>query len=358
MHHKITARFWEGLETGEFKPWTTPEISALVEEMLGSSPLRELTTRDREVISIEMHFLLSSNLNRNVHHQLASDPVYFFPTAKEIPPGTDIFVSFPDKALFFVPPASNCYERNKKEFDTITAILAKAGKEPLSRLEKKNILSDPTIWLNARLNTVGIDNLLVGYGMRPLTSYGINAEQFMDTVKRVQNATGKDKINLLDVGGANGLALQNARKLTDIVITHNLTPTMEPAMFSTDFLYVCPAERMPESFREQMDLILSNYAFCYFPGQDLALENILQALSVGGEANIEVSFGKQGVLVDNFVPRMAEQYKRMKHLHDLGYITIKVDSDYNPHPLDFPVSQNNFYPPAQLYIRKNKSLTE
>ena len=358
MHNKITARFWEGIDAGKFNPWTTQEISTLVEEMLGSSPLQELTTRDREVISIEMHHILSSNLNRNLYHLLASDPVYFFSTAKEIPPETDIFAPFPDKASFFVPRSSNSYEINKKEFDTITAILAKAGKEHLSRPEKKKMLSDPAVWLNARLNTVRIDCPLVGYGMRPLTSYGINTEQFMDTVKRVQNATGKDKINLLDVGGANGLALQDARKLTNIVITHNLTPTLEPAMFSTDFLYVCPAERMPESFREQMDLILSNYAFCYFPGQDLALENILQALSVGGEANIEVSFGKQRVFVDNFAPRMAEQYKRMKHLHDLGYITLKVESDCNPHPLDFPVSQNNFYPPAQLYIRKNKSLPE
>ena len=129
-------------------------------------------------------------------------------------------------------------------------------------------------------------------------------------------------------------------------------------MYPSDFVYLCPAERMPASLRENMDLILSNYAFCYFPGQNLALENILQALSVGGEADIDVLFGKQNAFVDDFTLRMADQYRRMKQLHDQGYINLKVDSDWDPHPLDFPVSRNNFYPPARVHIRKKRSLIE
>ncbi len=338
MHTKIAARFLEGLETGKFKPWTTPEISVLVEEMLGFSPLQELTAIDREVISTVMHRQNSRYLNRDIYHQLASDQVYFFPTGKEIPPGTDIINFCSDEALFFVPPLPNSgyYEGLKKKFDNITAILAKAGEA-----------------------TVGYhSSSLVGYGMRSLPEYGITPEHFLNIVKRIQNATGKNKINLLDVGGANGVALHDARQLTDAIITHNLTPTIEPAMFSTDFLYVCPAERMPASLRESMDFILSNYAFCYFPGQNLALENILQALSVGGEATIDVSFGKQEMFVNHFAARMAEQYMRMKQLHDQGYINLTVDSAYNPHPLDFPVLENNFYPPARVHLRKNKSLYE
>ena len=34
MYTGIAARFWEGIETGKFNPWTTPEVDALVEEML------------------------------------------------------------------------------------------------------------------------------------------------------------------------------------------------------------------------------------------------------------------------------------------------------------------------------------
>ncbi|GEM_PF-5294402 len=354
MYEKIKARFFEGIEKEAFQPWTEEETQIFLEEdIFGFEPLKELNQRDKEVIYSSTKQLLGWYLNREIYHELTSREVYFFATSQELPENVAKELRLPDFPFFFVSP----YDPGRKEqFNKIVKSLTKAGIESLSIMKKKNLLSDPESWFAGYKSIGWTSDCLVGYGMRHLHEYGITDEHFLETIKRIQDATRKEKVNVFDVGGANGLALYDAKKLTDTIITHNLSPSVEPVMFPTDYLYTCPAERMPISLKENMDLILSNMAFVYMAGQHLALENILQSLSVGGEAHLSIEWGKQNEFVDSSSQRMAQQYRRMQELHEKGYIELEVKSSYKPHPLDFPAGEGKFYPPARVRIRKKKSL--
>lgn len=119
----------------------------------------------------------------------------------------------------------------------------------------------------------------------------------------------------------NPLTKEETKKIAGYVETHNLTIDVEPAMYPTDHVYLCPAERMPTALKGGMDLIVSHMAFRYFQAPDLALENCLQALSIGGEAMLSVDTDIDHQFIFNLSPRikeyagrLADKYARLKSL--------------------------------------------
>ena len=150
------------------------------------------------------------------------------------------------------------------------------------------------------------------------------------------------------------MALNDAKELSDDVETHDITIDVEPAMYPIDYLHLCPAERMPAEFREDMDLIVSNVAFRYFSAPDLALENCLQALSVGGETRLSVGADSSHFPVKEYAGRLADEYDRLKRLRDQGYIKLDIQGrvlDYKPEK-----RTEKCYPFRFVCMRKLKSL--
>ncbi|MBI2102376.1 class I SAM-dependent methyltransferase [Candidatus Woesearchaeota archaeon] len=367
MYKELRERFREGLRAGTYRFWSQEEIADVVErEMFFFEPLQELEEEDRTIIFGEICKHVSSESFNSPHYaELASEGVYVFgaheTTLRECgldPPklGNRYEILVPAGREYFL--REDYYLQSRRGYQQLEEALQQCGRRPLSVEEKEKLFFDPKFMDSARLVGTWGSTGTHGFGMRTLKEYGFTDEQFLEMVGRIQRSMGKKIINVLDVGGANGVALRDMRTLSDAIVTHNLTPTVEPAMYPVDFLHTCTAERMPASLRESMDLVFSNYAFCYFPGQNLALENILQVLSVGGEADLNLNWGKQDVFVPNFSQRMADQYRRLKKLHDQRYIELEVKGNERfPHPLSFPVDKGGrFYPPAHLKMRKLKSL--
>jgi SAM-dependent methyltransferase len=189
------------------------------------------------------------------------------------------------------------------------------SKMHLTNEEKISLLSNQDIWYSAKYKERSAESALTSGGMRSLEEYGFKNDEFLETIANIQRNTGKTRLNLLDVGGAGGIMLNDAKKLDSSIITCNMTLDVQPVTFDFDKLYLCPAERFPNELRENMDLILSNMAFCYMPGQACALENCLQALSVGGEAYLSVDWGKQHSFIKNSANKLFKQYKRFQELN-------------------------------------------
>ena len=200
--------------------------------------------------------------------------------------------------------------------------------------------------------------------MRHIESYGLE-NPLQEITARIRQRTGRKIVNVLDVGGAAGIALKDVKKQDPQVSTWNMTMDMEPVTYDTDKTYLCIAERFPAELRESADLIISNYSFCYFPCQARALENCLQSLSIGGEAHLNISFGKQDIFVKNSANRMRQEYDRLASLKDSGKIELEVNGwEGEKHALVYQPSnyreseqeREHFYPPAFVRIRKLKSL--
>lgn len=116
-----------------------------------------------------------------------------------------------------------------------------------------------------------------------------------------------------------------------------------------------------ESSRENMDLILSNYAFCYFANPAAVLENCLQSLSIGGEAHLSVSPTKQRFFVPNFAQKLRDQYDRLQRLSDDGFIELYVKSGrYGEHALKYEPEPDNqtYFPSAWVEMKKLRSLED
>lgn len=105
----------------------------------------------------------------------------------------------------------------------------------------------------------------------------------------VRKRTAKEVLSVLDVGGNMGLALHQAKGVDPKLETTNMTIVAMPVTYPVDHLDVRPAEIFPAEYQNKFDIIISNFAFTYFLYPDIALENCIKALSIGGEARLAVS---------------------------------------------------------------------
>ncbi|MCR4327663.1 MAG: class I SAM-dependent methyltransferase [Nanoarchaeota archaeon] len=342
---KLMSHFWDGLKTGKFIPKTDEEIRKIINENhFGGEAIIELSDEDRIVIENEIFNHLKYRISKNLDlRKLCEQEVVYAPN--DIRCG-----GFP----CFITPDST-FDKAKEYFKK-----EKLKGNLLTKNEKIELFSNPDIWLNGRLYSGNSNSPMGSWGMRHLEAYGFQVNEFGGVIKRVKGNTGKNLLNVLDIGGAMGVALKDIKDFfPKDVITNNMTVDVEPVTYEFDNLYLCPGERFPKSLEENMDIILSNMAFTYMSGQNLALENCLRSLSVGGEALLSVGIGKQDSFVQDFSNRMRNQYDRMIDLENKGFIELKVKSGtWVGHALTYkPESEsNNWFPPAWVEIRKLKSL--
>ena len=192
------------------------------------------------------------------------------------------------------------------------------------------------------------------WGNRPLFGAGdryFSKEYAHTLLAKVREQTRKIKINVLDIGGGVGLAMTQLKELDTEVETTNLTLEDEPIKTPVDHNFVCAAERMPETFHEQFDLILSNISFRYHSLPHISLRNSVLALAVGGEARLNVACdrvpytpesqdyyarhapntrGENGKSHRVYGAEMmlAREYQRLKTLEARGYLRVTRGSSW------------------------------
>lgn len=332
--------FWEGLQAGKFTPRTDEQIREFIRKNhFSGKALVELASEDKAVIEESVFYYTSGLINRDLYEKLCTQNILYLPEG---------FEKY-NRPHFILEESEHFKKQNKK---------------PLTIQEKIELFTTPNVWYHSVLQGTNVLRPLLSWGMRHLWEYGFTDERFLENLSRIRKNTGRDILNLLDVGGAMGVMLHDAGELDKNIITHNLTLDVLPTTYDVDKLYLSTAERFPIELKENMDLIVSNMAFLYMPGQALALENCLQSLSVGGEAHLSVDWGKQKVFVPNSAVKMRKQYDRMKKLSEDGFIELKVNSgNYGDHALGY-IPENNskhgadWFPPAYVEIRKLKSLVD
>ncbi|PIQ73862.1 hypothetical protein COV58_00235, partial [Candidatus Roizmanbacteria bacterium CG11_big_fil_rev_8_21_14_0_20_36_8] len=86
---------------------------------------------------------------------------------------------------------------------------------------------------------------------------------------------------------------------------------------------------MPLSWREKFDVIVSNYARCYFTHPNIALLNAVQALSVGGWAHIDFDVTNNPIASkhqnwDDLYERTWGVYFDLCKLRDEGFIEFDL----------------------------------
>ncbi|OGI60815.1 hypothetical protein A2641_02465 [Candidatus Nomurabacteria bacterium RIFCSPHIGHO2_01_FULL_37_25] len=142
----------------------------------------------------------------------------------------------------------------------------------------------------------------------------------------------------MDIGGSFGLALKQMKDLDPNIETFNMNINERPSIFG-DHVVRHPAEMMPAKFEEIMDLVESQQAFRYFLYTDIALRNVIKALTVGGVAKIAFttyplfSYSSFGVLDEDqdakrlvndneLKTRQKALWIELKTLIDKGFINI------------------------------------
>jgi hypothetical protein len=331
--------FWKGLATSKFVPKTEEEIrNYIAQNHFGGKALIELSDEDKEKIL--------PKLLRSITW-MAND---------------SRLAGLCEKRIQHYQQTFN--ERSQDYFVTKEAEKWEKGKKTLSKERKEKLLSNPNIWFQACYSEKNCTMPLTNWGMRHIEEYRLE-KPIREITERIKQRTGRDIVNVLDIGGAGGIALKDIKTGDPRVSTWNMTMDMEPVTHDVDRTYLCVAERFPAELRESADLIISNYSFVYFPCQALALENCLQSLSVGEEAHLSISFGKQSYFLKDSARRMRQEYDRLIGLRDSGKIDLRVDSwEGDKHALVYQPDNCNenehkrehFYPPTFVKITKLKSL--
>jgi SAM-dependent methyltransferase len=221
--------------------------------------------------------------------------------------------------------------------------MRQSGATPLSPSEKELLLTDPVFYTKARKYNKGLNINLKANGTRHLCdeqsvgyeidnkmrydTYGFTIADFTNMLRQVRVAQGKtqnDKLKGLDIGGSNGLGAHDAEQLDQNLDVTNITIDLEigvwPLRGGHRFLL---AERLPKDFSEQFDIIFSNLAFRYMRYRNIALENAIKSLKIGGILNIFFSSDyslKQGETKRQKEEDIDTQFQRMEFLQEQGVI--------------------------------------
>lgn len=412
--------FWDEIISGEFKSITDEDISEIINTVYLSQPtLTSLKEEELSKIKESLKNSLDHSIGRKLLQELAEKEIIFLPELSTeeilkmvnsrdegrpgprgyIPESPAIEITLdsgekvkirvevsPDKKrcevqfenLSFVLTRPNFFTLSidpelidrgvdsKGWEDKIIPVIRKLGGVVMDKRKKVDTFSDINIWGKASYHALKHGQPLTMQGYRNLyaqspdeiETYGYTKERFTDLVANIRKRTGKENINMLDIGGGLGTASFQVEQLDNHIHATNLTIDEEPAMYPVERV-LAPAEAMPESFREKYDLMVSNQAFRYFTYPDIALENCLKALSIGGEAEIVVGTSRQNVEVKDYAVRLAKEYKRLKELNDKGFIEFKILKTLWGDPLESqPKEGDDTFPEAFIKIIKLKSLEE
>ena len=312
--------FWKSFETGNFVPIPENAVENIVNHYLDTTPMITLSDKECEALREDMTIAFKEKvlLYNSETEKLLKKFVYFIPG--------DVYVEYSG-------------ENRKVIKDTVVYItdeknqaIENLGHHPSSTEEKVDYFSKPFFWDDSTFVSIvrggeSVSTQMFVPGSRSLYYYPGYAEEkdFIDLLERVKKDTQKEKIKMLDVGGNIGRALYDAKKVDPNIETFNMTLDEAPAIYG-DHVIRTPVEVMPKNLEEEIDIIESNVSFRYFSFPDIALFNIIKALSVGGEADIDFQADRSPTNKEDLINRINNLFLVIKKLEDGGYIKI----DYGP----------------------------
>ena len=262
--------FFDGLLSGQFEPISESEINRIIDQHhFGSEPMIPLSDDQEALLRSHLFAELEDELNREEMGLFCGD---VYEDLDERPFG----------------------HHNVFLLDQEAQSGARHNKRKLTLLDKLNIL-EPERWMSQPYR---IRNWTANFGLQGNRHLGESDYRSLDKdfsglFVQIRKSTGKNKLTILDVGCGIGFALKGIKEVDSNVETHGLTIEQEPVMCEeADQYHYGLAERMPADFKEKFDIINSNYALRYCLFSDLALKNILLALSVGGYASLGFSFDR------------------------------------------------------------------
>lgn len=317
--HSVTLdHFWESVATGKWVPLSREKAEELVKRNYFSH--RSIVSfGEEEMAKLKAHITenLLTGANSGTLKLLAISELVLLNAATEITKIDRRYADFwlkEGKIIFLAEDA---------------AVEAKKRGLPILTIEEKiKILSDPQTWVKGY---VAIPNLTspITHGIRPFfkgpktDSYGYSQNELKEILRKVHSDTQKESLKILDIGGGNGRAMWELKQEFRDLNVINLTIDEEPGMFPVTHL-LCPAERMPNHLFENVDLAFSNTAWRYFLYPDLALRNLLAALSVGGQAAISFAWDRCPLPENEIEERVRGTISSLKKLRQAGVINYDL----------------------------------
>jgi hypothetical protein len=372
MAHRLLVPFWNSIKTGEYNRVSWQVICDVVDDVyFGDSPLVAMGSEETELLREQVSRVLKKSLRGSRLEELAAtDSSYLVGDHNKIKrlikgrrgipdrrKPSIVYYEVPTKTGGPVKVRTSRIEGDIKSFgldnksieqgypylfvwDTSTDLYDKTnhvtnwktgvreiveglGGRRLSPSEKMSLLSDINVWRDLHVVTLSSSSTGHKWGYRPIKeTFFIDEEEFYHAMQQIREQTGREQIRLLDVGGGLGEACYEAEQLDPNIQATNLTVLPEPAMYGVKTVY-CSAERMPESFKGQFDLVWSANTFRYLVFPDLAIDNCIAALDVGGEARISLdSLHQHPVRITDLEERMARKYQELTELRDQGLIEL------------------------------------
>lgn len=195
IKHPLMNHFWEGVRSGKFIPLPDSTVSEIISSIfLSATPIVELDNLDYRVIRKSLENVVGYTLNRGLLKIIAEQEIFYFEPGEKV--GT--------RHNFSVSPYDG-------RFGNI------GQRKELTIEQKLTLFSNLEIWHNGRINDKSGSGPLPRQGMRHLTqeksidNYGFTERDFLETIDRIKERTKKDSVNILDVGGASGIALTDAK---------------------------------------------------------------------------------------------------------------------------------------------------
>lgn len=358
---RIFKYFWDGIAGREYQLPTKDELKTLFDQELekNSPPMQELTAEEYSTVynnSLDQFSQCTTGESRvEIIEAFANtDQIYYTQFERRIE-----FIFAPSKEI-------------------IRKLASNSQLKVMGRAKALEIISTPEGWNSAYVmigdeRGGGFGHNLPMQGMRTLDGYGISHEQLAKSFAGIRQRTGQAELNVLDIGGGMGVALDEIKSLDPNARTINLTVDLEPIMYPVDELVLCPAELLPRRLEESADYIVSRTAFRYFNYPDLALRNAVMALSIGGEADILYSFerserleklipvknaeGEQKLegIWDDLVERTLGGFRWIKELESKGYIRTNLPEPPNTES-DRETKRHFCFRGYRIRIEKLKSL--
>ncbi|MEK7070971.1 MAG: hypothetical protein AAB966_04135 [Patescibacteria group bacterium] len=311
----LLGRFWEGVVAGKMpEPNMARTRQVVARQYFAEPPLATFTGTDEQRLFNHLSHTIDEELTYSRSMGLCENPVVFIAPSEAQNDG-----------LSYTPYFLT---------GTYADHAVRSGNNPLSVEQKIRLYTDPNIWEFARVkhgtpSNSSFDISAVGYGSRSFfdgvkykDSYRISTKEFAEVVKNVRQSTGRENLRMCDVGGLTGLACHDVQPHYPDFEYTNITLDEEPGRWPGINHVFVPAERMPRRFFESFDIMVSNMAWRYFMFPDIALSNLVQALSLGGYADISYSVYSNPLDSDEAFRRFYQGIEMLEELQDKGLISF------------------------------------
>lgn len=364
--------FWRGMIERKFRPRTPEEIEQLLDDVhCKQVPLLTALTPEEEAF---FKNAIRRTITQNINRQSEYDPKGIF---KEI--CENIMAATRDRiAEQIAEETLYCLSSSELEKANACRPFEEGKLQALTLNEKIAYFSRPEIWEHVGYEVHAEDAKKrdgawygIRYQRRKLSSWGyrslkeyMSPKRFESLVEETKKRTGKTHLLILDIGGGMGKAIKEARARYPELEGINLTMTEEPVMYEDEGMrhMYGSVERMPQFMREKCDIIISNMALRYMLLPDVGYFNIVDALSVGGEAYVTTETNRElnGLPMAIIMQRVKRAFEILHHLNDIGAIeltcrTPKLLCDPEGHR-PFDPTYRGFCPFGTMRIIKKRAI--